>query len=459
MPRLAAALLALACALPASAAPAGARVEESTQFQNVVVRPGDTLWGISHTWLKDPAKWDEILKYNTLPTADPTVALPGLTLRVPVKLIKTSLRAAKVVFLVNKVLYRRRDRPDWKDAGLAMEVFQGDSLRTLEESKARVKFLNTELLNLDQNSMAVIKPLSEPDADVELKAGSVIAGKARVVTATARVTPRTGDTRYSASVGADLTTKVQVYKGAAAVAAQGNEVVVPAGMQTVVAPGLPPDAPAPIEDMPLLEERVQEFDSAAKGGGGIAAQPRRPPPAPEPEADAESLRADIHVLRIGQPIQGFHVVAARDKDFRQVVFERRYGVDDPFVPADTGLAPGAYWWRVSAIDLLGAEGRFREPRYYTVGIKLPEPENPQLARMLELSSPEENAEVGETVRVSGLLRDEKLHLEINGKKIVPDENGEFSIVLKTSFGGNAVHIVISDDKGNSAHISRHVIRL
>lgn len=455
-PVLLALLLTAAAAAPARAA--SVRVEESTQFQKVVVLPGDTLWGIAHAWLRDPAKWDEILKHNALPTADPTVALPGMTLRVPVRLIKTSLRAAHVVFQVNKVLYRRRDRPDWRDSALAMEVFAGDSLRTLADSKARVRFLDKELLNLDADSMATIKPVGDPDADVELKAGSVVAGRARVVTATARVTPRTKDTRYTASVAPDLTTRVEVLKGAAAVAAKGREVVVPAGMGTLVAPGAEPGKPVPIDDLIELEERVQEFDSAAEAGGGIAAVPRRPPPPPQPEADAESLRADIHVLQIGQPIQGFHVVAARDREFRQVLFDKRYEVGQPFVPAATGLAPGAYWWRVSAIDLLGAEGRFREPRYCTVGIK-EAPENPQLTRLLELTSPEENAEVGDTVRVAGILRDGRIHLEINGVQVKPDENGEFSLILRTRVGGNAVHLVLSDDKGNSAHVSRHVTRM
>src|SRR6185312_12849407 len=227
-------VLALLCfCLPARASETGAVLTEAeTKFQNVVVKPGDTLWGISHAFLKDPARWDEILKYNTLPTQDPTVALPGMTLRVPIKLIKTSLRAAHVVYLVNKVLYRRKETADWKGARMAAEVFQGDSLRTLEESKARVLFLNKELLNLEQNSMAVIKPASDPDADVELKAGSVFTGHARIVTSAARITPRTRDTRYSATVEPNLTTRVEVFKGAAAVAAQGATVVVPAGMQT-----------------------------------------------------------------------------------------------------------------------------------------------------------------------------------------------------------------------------------
>jgi LysM domain-containing protein len=427
-------------------------------MQDVVVRPGDTLWGISHTYLKDPARWDEILKFNRLPTQDPTVALPGMTLRVPVRLIKTSLRAAHVVFLVNKVLYRRKETASWKDSKMAMEVFQGDSLRTLDESKARVMFLNKELLNLEQNSMAVIKP-SDQDADVELKAGSVFTGHARIVTSTARITPRTGDTRYSATVEANLTTRVEVFKGAAAVAAQGASVVVPAGMQTRVAPGLAPEMPQPLEDMAGLEARAQEFASAATVGGGAAPEPKVPPPQPEPEADAEEMRSDIQVLKIGEPISGYHVEASVERDFHKPVFDKKYGVDDRFAADDAGLKPGAYWWRVAAIDLLGTEGRFHDAHYYTVGIKRLDPENERMVSMLTLISPEENAEVGDSVRVAGILRDERLTIEINNRVVHPDAEGNFAVLLKTQVGGNSVVITLSDSKGNSATISRHVIRL
>ncbi|MFI5349099.1 MAG: LysM peptidoglycan-binding domain-containing protein [Elusimicrobiota bacterium] len=459
MPAFLVITLLLSGSLPARAAESIVVREAQTNFQNVIVKPGDTLWGISHAYLKDPARWDEILKYNHLPTEDPTVALPGMTLRVPIRLIKTSLRAAHVVFQINKVLLRRKDSASWKDSKMAMEVFQGDSLRTLEESRARVMFLNKELLNLEQNSMAVIKPSSDPDADVVLKAGSVFAGHARIVTSTARITPRTGDTRYSATVEANMTTRVEVFKGAAAVAAQGSQVEVPAGMQTRVALGLAPELPKPLENLSDLEERAQEFASAATVGGGAAPEPNLPPPQPEPEADADNVRSDIQVLKIGEPIQGYHVQASEQRDFKRLVFDRKYGVDDRFAVDTVGIKAGAYWWRVSAIDLLGTEGRYHEPHYYTVGIKRADPENERLASMVTLISPEENAEVSDSVRVAGILRDERLTVEVNGRPVRIDEEGNFAVVMKVQVGGSSVLIKISDGKGNATTISRHVIRL
>ncbi|MEQ1920465.1 MAG: LysM domain-containing protein, partial [Elusimicrobiota bacterium] len=102
--RLLAAALAFLLVVPASASSV-----TSERMQNVVVAPGDTLWSISNKWLADPTKWDEILKHNRLPSTDPTVALPGMTLRVPVKLIKVSMRAAHLTYFVNLVTRRAKD--------------------------------------------------------------------------------------------------------------------------------------------------------------------------------------------------------------------------------------------------------------------------------------------------------------------------------------------------------------
>jgi len=85
---------------------------QESELQAIVVRPGDTLWAIANKYLKDPARWDEILKHNKLPSSDPTVALPGMTLRVPVTLIKEDLRAAHLIYRMNKVLFRRKETAD-----------------------------------------------------------------------------------------------------------------------------------------------------------------------------------------------------------------------------------------------------------------------------------------------------------------------------------------------------------
>jgi len=259
-----AALLSVAV-LVLAASPSPAADGADITFQNVVVRRGDTLWGIANTYLKDPSKWDQVLKYNRLPSNDPTVALPGMTLKVPVQLIKENMRAAQVIYLLNRVLLRKRDTADWGDAKQDAQVYRGDALHTLENAKAKVKFLNGDLLSVDPNSMAVIKPPSV-DYDVELKSGAVFTGHARVLTASAKVTPRTQDTQYSAKVNADLSTLVEVYKGRAGVEGGGKTVEVPAGMASEVKMGLAPTLPKKIADLPEFEARAAEYNGERTRG-------------------------------------------------------------------------------------------------------------------------------------------------------------------------------------------------
>lgn len=446
---------ALALLLAATAARAA-----DAHFQDVVVKPGDTLWAISNKYLKDPSKWDEILKHNRLPTKDPTVALPGMTLRVPIRLIKAQLRAANLAYAVNRVLFRRKETADWRSGKQGMELFQGDSLRTLEESKARVKMMDKELLSLEPNSMAVIKP-ADKDGDLELRSGSVFAGRARVVTANAMVTPRTTDTRYSASVEPDLTTRVEVFKGKAAVDAQGARVEVRAGMGTRVSPGLAPEVPRPIENLPALESRAFEFASAIKVGGGAAPEPRGPQaPPPEPEADAESLRGDIQSLRVGVPILGYRVQAAKDREFKQLVFDKKFESDDRFLPDREGIPSGAYWWRVSLTDLLGTEGRFGEPRYYSVGIKRAVPANLDFRKAVTVTAPAEDSSTeSDKATVIGVIRDDRLRVSVDGRPARADEDGNFVATVPLRVGMNEILIVISDGAGNQTSLSRRVNRL
>jgi hypothetical protein len=323
-----------------------------------------------------------------------------------------------------------------------------------------VKLRSKEILSLEQNSMAVIKPLDR-DGDIELKAGSVFAGRARVVTATALVTPRTRDTRYAASIEDDLTTRVEVYKGVAAIDAQGSRVEVPAGMGTRVRPGLAPEPPHSIVNLPEIESRALEYASALKVGGGAAPEPRGPRNLPPtPEADADNLRSDLQSLRIGLPILGYRVQAAVDKEFSQLVFDKKYEPQDRLSPGDEGLKPGAYWWRISMIDLLETEGRFCEPRYYTVGIRrAPTAVTVDLKKVVSIFSPAEDATIdADTARVTGVVRDERVRVEVNDKPMRADADGNFVATVVLKDGMNEIVITASDGAGNSIQISRRVTR-
>ena len=128
----------------------------SLKFEKVVVKPGDTLWGIAQTYLKNPEDWNQILKYNHLPSDDPTVALPGMTLEVPKKIMKEIFPAGKIVSSVNQVLLRRQETAQWKKTHAGEILYSKDTLRTLDESKAKVLFIDSQILDLEPDSMAVI---------------------------------------------------------------------------------------------------------------------------------------------------------------------------------------------------------------------------------------------------------------------------------------------------------------
>jgi hypothetical protein len=354
---------ALLAALILCGGPAAAQKTETVKFQEVTVKAGDTLWSISQHYLKDPQQWPEILHYNKLPSSDPTVALPGLTLRVPVALIKEELRAAFLVQKLNKVLARKKENPDWRNAELNMALYRDDGLQTLADSRAQVRFLNGEMLSLDQNSMAILKPRKQEGADLELEKGQIVTGRSRVVTRSASIVPQTADTKYTASVLDDMTTRVAVVKGATVVEGSGHKVTVKAGFQTDVPPFQAPQVPVAIPDLTKFMEKV---NGMAVVEGPITKVPTsvvavRPPP-----SDSSDLGKMIRGIPHLAPISAYHIQAADAQDFSKVLFDRYYDMDERVDLRDMGLKPGSYWVRVATVDLLGAEGKFGEARQFQV---------------------------------------------------------------------------------------------
>jgi hypothetical protein len=354
------ALLTLAAHL-LSAAPVFAD-DEAKSFQTVVVRPGQTLWNIAEEYLKDPSRWDQILKHNSLPSSDPTVALPGMSLRVPINLIREDLRAAILVALSNAVSVRRKEAAQWNAARLEMQLYRDDALRTLAASTARGRFQNDDLLDLPADALAIIKP-KRKDYLVELKRGGSYLGKTKILTAAATITPQTKDTRYLATVKEDLRTVVQVVKGKALVEAQHQSVLVSEGLATEVRPGAAPSPPTAIPDLPAFEKSVADFEL---GKARITLAPTVAPAAPAPGAKAaEDPGSTLDQLRVGQPISGYRVQLAADEDFSEPMLDKTLEPDVPLESALAGASGRAAYYRIAVIDLLGTQGKWSKPKRWT----------------------------------------------------------------------------------------------
>ena len=359
------------------------------ELQTIIVRPGDTLWSISNTYLKDPRRWNEILKYNKLPSADPSIALPGMPLKVPVSLIKEQYRAAKLVYFVNDVMSRRSGGADWAAVSGGMDLFKGDTLRTRVDARADVKFYTGEILNLFPNSIAVLRPPADKNTDVRLMAGEMRGLRSRVVTPSSRITPKTKDTEFGAKVREDLTTVVQVFKGKADVEAGGKTVEVPAGFASEVKLDRQPSQPVKLPPLPELAEGSQtalangsatQFKAVGgvvslsvgkpvkAGGAGVSVPDGKTGGAKAPDLNDKNLDAAemVKMLSAANPVQGYHLQVSKDQTFSPLALNKTY---DAFEKIDLNsvLPPGSYYMRVALIDLLGFEGKFSAPRPIKVG--------------------------------------------------------------------------------------------
>ena len=363
-------------------------VRAAEELQTIVVKPGDTLWSISNTYLKDPKKWNVILKYNRLPSSDPSIALPGMPLRVPTTLLKEEYRAAKLVYSLNEVLFRRTGVTDWQGVNTKMDLFKNDTLRTMAEARADVKFYTGEILNLFPNSIAVLRPPGKKNVDVELLAGELRSVKSRVITASARITPKTRDTEFGAKLKDDLTTLVQVTKGKVDVEAQGKTVEVLEGFASEVKMDMAPSQPVKMPELPQFAQGSVTALSTSGGpqlrtDGGVVSlanmkTPSRPtanlpkPDLPQniPAADINDKGIDtseiVKMLSVGNPVQSYHLQVSKDQSFTTTVLNKEYDAFDK-IDLNELLPPGNYYMRIALVDLLGFEGKFSAPRPIKVG--------------------------------------------------------------------------------------------
>ena len=450
MPR---ACLGALLALAFLAAPAARSAQD--KMQSIKVVPGDTLWSIAQKYLKDPRRWNVVLRNNKLPTSDPTVALPGMTLQIPTEELKERFQAAVLMHMERKVSFRESESPAWNSARKEMELFEDWGLRTQDQSWARVKFHAGAVLSLDPNSMAILKSPKKDNNELELKRGAIHTTLARVVTPSARIVPKGGDTKYTARILDDLSTRVQVYKGAADVQdIKGTKSVeVKAGFYTSVPLDKTPATPSkmPNVDMAMAPE-VQDF---AKGSGDSVVKMRSPR---TPGAGATGLAADIAALSVGVPVAAFRIQMAKDSTFAPgaMTLDKTFDPEQEMRLPSVARTAKTCFYRAAVIDLLGEQGKWSDPK--------PCPRKDEdfaslsFAASLEVIRPEEDEVRVKVPRYRLMGRASKeLNVLINGERVGKDEEGLFSTEVMLQAGVNNFRIEASDVQGNDKVLIRRVI--
>lgn len=470
---------------------AGAAAKEI--LQEITVKEGDTLWGIAQTYLKDPKKWPEILKYNQLPLTDPAAALPGMKIKVPVLLIKEELRTAHLVYLKNDVLYRKRKEAKWRKAARGNELFNDDWLRTLEESEAHVRFSSGDMLKLDQNSLVALRPELKVE-EVNLLTGALIAGKIKLITASAQVTPQTKDTIYKARLRIDKGLIVQVERGSTEVFGvdTGKSVVVKAGQANITLPNTPPSAPVSVivkagqanitfpskvpsipVDVPSLPDfQIVDFDASGKviissiygkAGAGRRKESFKPvAPVKDYKPGRDSTSPAFGEVEAGEKVQAdkdflgrksYRIQFSFDPKFREIAFDKRnfMGEEDPLGEKNEyGLKDGIYYRRIYYYDEAG------KPSDY---IALPTIEIDNLPPKLVITSPPAKFTTrNKFAQVEGQT-EPRCFVRVNDYQVPIKADAKFTWSILLQEGENKIRIVVTDKKGNVTKAERSVMKL
>jgi len=304
-----------------------------------IVRPGDTLIGITIHYLGSPSLWTENMRLNPQ-IRDPKHLKPGSRIRVIV-----ARQLPKRNALVDRVARRVDAKPDpepWVAAHEGDLLKENDGVRTYEKSSADLKFDDGSHLTMTENSLLFLKemrpaqrgPVSET---IEIIDGQVDVSSRPKKKATAELHVVIGGTSISHKASGDrpvatrsrkaseAKAQVMVYGGSSVVASAGKSVDVGAGMGTQVEQGKAPEAPQKLLPAPEMVEPAAE--TTLHAGFGWKSVP-----------DAASYTIEIY----------------RDAEATQLV-ERATGIRETSWQT-TKLPFGDFYWRATAVSKAGLDG-------------------------------------------------------------------------------------------------------
>jgi hypothetical protein len=340
--------------------------------------------------------------------------------------------------MTNKVKSRRSTEIAWSDASPGMSLFDRDAVQTGKQSTARLTFGGTNYLDMEENSLMIIRNL---ERDVFLNTGRTVAvlvegqfkgeiGKpetgsfnVELVTAGAVARfPAPEDAGRPASfkmvVNSDESSILTVYQGKADLLFQDQKLEVESNQIVKVLPGkqpvfLPPPPGPPESVLPRSDEIIAFRDI--------------------PPRVSFTWRESAGSLR-------YRFTLARDDQFESTVYEH---VTSRLSFSHGNLKPGEYYWRVRSIGP-EEEGGFSQARRLLMVQDLEPP-------VLEVRFPEDPFRKGDLVLTGTTDPDAELY--VNGLPAAVDERGDFQYSVELKKGWNIIVLEAVDHVGNVAYFS------
>lgn len=226
-------------------------------------RPGDTLWAISKTYLKDVSYWGRLQRHNAI--SQTKLIPPGTRLRIPYEWLKYQPAPARVQQVAGAVTVISPNSGS-TPATVDMQLFAGAEIHTGAGATTMLRFADDSSLLVLENSVVTLDTLSAfgetgmVDTRMRLQRGridirvtpfKVPDSRFEVITPAAVAAVRGTDFRVSAERDTPVM-RSEVLGGTVAVAAGGMKLDVPAGFGTRAEAGKPPLKPRALLPAPNL---------------------------------------------------------------------------------------------------------------------------------------------------------------------------------------------------------------
>ncbi len=339
----------------------------------------------------------------------------------------------------NFVKSRRANQVAWQDATKGMRLYNRDAIQTLQKSGARLSFRGGNFLELDENSLLILRKL---DRDVFIRdnrtvvvlVGGLLTGgvsknvgesfNLEVVTpgAVARVPSldkKGQPARFQMSVRQDESSVLKVLEGTAELVVQGGSMEVNANQVVKVKPGEDPVYLSTPPGPPVLTSPED----------GKTLYYRDVPPA-----------VSFSWVGTGSSSEYLFVLST-DPQFNDIVHEdtirgTRF--------SHGNLKAGNYFWRVSPANSDWNDS-FSSTRHFTLVQDLVPP-------LLEVEYPDSPV-TGEVLELKGFTEPEA-KVFVKGIPVKVDALGQFEHDLFLQHGSNVIVVEAVDEVGNVTYFSR-----